>query len=190
MRAFLLDICGADGDVLDDQSQGAVDAATAAAGEIIEPATPVAAAAGTQITNEASNITLSVPVDWTATEESLEDGRQQLVASSDIDRYYALATPGVLLLRGERGFRDGGFVGRVLEFQADLEEIGGTVVEETDDDVYSGQERSSDGGTDGLDVRLLGGTTADESLSAMLLRIHPSSDPGVRQLIVDTFQVV
>ncbi|MEP4649452.1 MAG: hypothetical protein ABJ314_04670, partial [Ilumatobacter sp.] len=146
LRTFLVDVCGAEGDVLDEQSQGAVEAAAAAAGETIEPAEPaepVAAAAGTPITNEASNISLSVPVDWTETEESLEDGRQQLVASSDIDTFYGLATPGVLMLRGEGGFRDGGFVGRVLEFQADLEGIGCTVVAETDydDGVYSGQER-------------------------------------------------
>ncbi len=191
LRMFLVEVCGADGDVLDEQSQGAVDAAASAAGETTAPEAPAEAVPGTPITNEASNITLSVPADWTETEESLEDGRQQLVASSDIDTFYGLATPGVLMLRGEGGFRDGGFTGRVLEFQAELEGIGCAVLAETDydDGVYSGQERSFDCGTDGLDVRLLGGTTADESLYAMLLLIHPTDDQGVRQLVVDTFQV-
>ncbi|MFN3257667.1 MAG: hypothetical protein ACE37B_18445 [Ilumatobacter sp.] len=194
LRSFLLDACGADTEVLDTQARGAAEAAAIAADEVLEvPPTTVAAEAvpGTAIANDASTITLSVPADWVQTEESLESGRDQLVASSNIDTFYGLATPGVLVLRGEGGFRDGGFVGRVLEFEADLLEIGCQLLDQVDydDGLYIGQERTYDCGTEGLDVRLLGGTTADESLYAMVMLIHPTNEPGIRQLIVDTFQV-
>ncbi len=191
VRKFLIEACGADGDVLDSQSQNAIAVAAEAAGESSEPDGPVDAVAGTEVTNEAFTISVSVPTDWTEVEESVESGRDQMVASSDIDTFYGLATPGVLVLRGEGGLRDGGFVGRLLDYQSDLEEIQCVVVEEADydDGFYSGQEKLFDCGTDGLDVRLLGGTTSDESLYTMLLLIHPTDEPGVRQLIVDTFEV-
>jgi hypothetical protein len=191
LRSFLVQACGADEDVLDEQSREAVEMAAAAVGESVQPEEPVEPVAGSPLTNAGETITVAVPTDWTAIDESVSDGRDQLVAASDIDAFSELAAPGVLVLRGEGGFRDGGFVGRVLEFQADLEAIGCALVDEGDydDGVYLGQERVFDCGTEGLDVRLLGGTNADESLYAMVFMVYPSDEPGVRQLIVDTFQV-
>lgn len=191
LRSFLFEACGADGDVLDEQSQDAAAIAAEAAGETIEPVAPVDAVAGSPITNAASTIMLSVPADWTETEEPVESGRDQIVVSSDIDTFDGLVTPGVLVLRGEGGFRDGGYFGRLLEFEADLEEVGCVLVDDRDydDGTYRGQERMYECGAEGLDVRLLGGTTADESLYAMVFLVHPSDELGIRQLIVETFQV-
>jgi len=191
LLGFLVQACGADEGVLDQQARGAATAAGAAVGEVIEPDEQVEAAAGVPITNDDSTIAVSVPADWAETEQSTDGGHRTLVASSDIDTFYGLATPGVLVLRGEGGFRDGGFVGRVLEFQADLEEVGCVLIDERDydDGTYGGQERIFECGSEGLDVRLLGGATADESLYAMVLLVNSIDEPGIRQLIVNTFQV-
>ncbi len=191
LQAFLVQTCGADVGVLYDQASGAADAAAAAAGETIEPAEPVEPVAGSVIENDDSTITLSVPLDWTETVEYTADGHPQLAASSDLDGFLALTTPGVLVLRGKGGLRDGGFTGQVLTFQADLEAIGCELTEQLDydDGTYRGQERILDCGADGLDVRLFGGTTSDESLYAMVLLVNPVAEPGVRQLIVESFLV-
>ncbi len=191
LQAFLIQACGADGETLDEQSRNAVAVAAEAIGETIEPDEPVEAVAGSPVTNEDVTIGLSVPAGWTETDEPVRSGRSQFVVSPDIAAFSELVAPGVLVLRGEGGFRDGGFVGRVLEFESDLLEVGCVAVDKDDydDGIYNGQERTFECGTDGLDVRLFGGTTADESLYAMVLLVHPSDEPGIRQLIVDTFQV-
>lgn len=194
LQSFLIQACGADAAVLDEQARGAAATAAEATGETIEPAEPappVEAVAGTPIENDSSTIALSVPVAWTEIEESRLDGQPQIAVSSDLDGFYGLATPGVLVLRGEGGLRDGGFIGRVLSYQAELEAIDCELTDELDydDGTYRGQERIFDCGTEGLDVRLLGGTNDDESLYAMVLLVNPIAEPGVRQLIVETFLV-
>jgi len=191
LQEFLVQACGADEEALDQQARGAAAAAAAAAGETVEPDEPLEAAAGVPITNAGSTITLSVPAEWAETEESSENGIETFVASSDIDTFYGLATPGVLVLRGEGGFRDGGFVGRLLEYQADLEGIGCVLEDESEynDGTYGGREKIFECDTDGLDVRLFGGATADESLYAMVFLVNSIDEPGIRQLIVDTFLV-
>ncbi len=194
LQAFLVQACGADDAVLVEQARGATAAAAAAAGETLEPeepAEPVEAAAGVPITNPDSNIAVSVPAEWAETGDYLENERHHLVASADIDAFADLTVPGVLVLRGRGGLRDGGFTGQVLTYQADLEEAGCVVTDERDyyDGTYAGQERVLDCGTDGLDVRLFGGTNEDESLYAMVLLVSPTDEPGIRQLIVNTFLV-
>lgn len=191
LQEFLVQACGADVEVLDEQARDAAAAAAEAAGEVVDPVESVEAATGVAIANDDSTITLSVPVDWTDTDQSTEDGRELLSASADLESFFDLAAPGVLVLRGEGGFRDGGFVGRVLEFEADLLEAGCVATDESDydDNTYSGQERTYECGTEGLEVRLFGGATADESLYAMVLLVSPTDEPGIRQLIVETFLV-
>lgn len=190
LREFLVQACGADEAVLDEQAREAVAIAAESVGETIAPSEPVEAVPGTPINNDGSTILLETPVDWTQIEE-LGGDYPQLVAAPDTAAFFALEGPGVLVLRGEGGFRDGGFVGRVLTFQSDLEEAGCTQVDELsyDDGVYNGQERVFECAVEGLDVRILGGTEADESLYAMVLLIHPSDQLGIRELIVATFEV-
>lgn len=189
LRPFLVESCGADEDALDEQAREIVAVAAEAAGEVIEPAEPVEAVPGTPITNEASTIKLQVPADWTETDEPVGE---YLVAAPDIEAFYAMEAPGVLVLRGKGGFRDGGFVGRVLSFESDLEEEGCVLVDELgyDDGVYVGQERLYACPTEGLDVRLFGGIAADEVLYAMVLVVHPSDELGIRELIATTVDVV
>ncbi len=191
LRSFLVQACGADGDVLDDQSRETVQIAAEAVGEAAQPEEPVEPVPGSPVTNVGETITMAVPADWTETDEFVNNGRDTLAVAPDLAAFSDVTAPGVLVLRGEGGFRDGGFVGRVLDFQSDLEEMGCVFLDEIayDDGVYVGQERLFDCGTDGLEVRLLGGTTADESLYAMAFMVYPSDEPGVRQLIVDTFEV-
>lgn len=191
LQTFLVEACGADEAVLLEQAQGAATAAAGATGETIEPEAPVEAAAGDPITNSADNITVSVPPEWTETGEFVDNGRLHLVASSDLAGFEDRTAPGVFVLRGEGGFRDGGFVGRVLDYESDLVDQGCVAVEERDynDGTYIGQERVYDCGVDGLDVRLFGGATADESLYAMVLLVNPIDEPGIRQLIINSFLV-
>jgi hypothetical protein len=191
LQEFLVEVCGADDDVLVEQALGVASAAAAAAGETTEPDAPVEAVDGVAITNANSTIALSVPPDWTETEDGLENGRQTLAASSDIEGFFALSAPGVLVLRGEGGFRDGGFVGRVLETQSLLEDAGCVLVDERFyfDNTYTGEERIFECGNDELDVRIFGGLNEDESLYAMVLLVQPADQPGTRQLILETFLV-
>ena len=191
LQQFLVEACGADQNALGDQAKEAAAIAAQAAGELVDPGDPVEPSDGASITNAASNITVAVPADWNETDETLQDGREVLAASSDLEGFFGLTTPGVLVIRGEGGLRDGGFGGRVFELQASLEEGGCTLVgdRDYDDGVYVGFERIFDCGTDGIDVRLLGGTTADETLYATVLLVNPVDDPGIRELIVTTFEV-
>jgi hypothetical protein len=191
LEDFLVEVCGADEDVLADQASGATSAAAAAAGETTEPDAPVEAVDGVAITNASSTIELSVPPDWTEIVDGLENGRQTLSASADLEGFFDLAAPGVVVLRGEGGFRDGGFVGRVLETQSLLEDAGCVLVDERFyfDNTYTGDERIFDCGNDGLDVRIFGGINEDESLYAMVVLVQPIDEPGIRQLILETFLV-
>jgi hypothetical protein len=190
LQEFLVQACGADDDVLVEQALGVASAAATAAGEAVEPDAPVEAVDGVAITNANSTIEVSVPGDWSEVEDGLQGGRQTLVASSDIEGFFDLATPGVLVLRGEGGLRDGGFVGRVLETQPLLEAEGCVLTEERFyfDNTYTGEERIFECGT-GLNVRIFGGTNEDESLYAMVLLVQPIDEPGIRQLVLETFLV-
>lgn len=191
LLVFLAATCGADADVLDDQAVEAAIIAADAAGETVVPDEPVEAIPGTAVANTSGSIELAVPPEWTELEESVENGRDQLVVSADIDQFYNLLAPGVLVLRGEGGLRDGGYVGRVLDFQSDLEEIECVQVSEADydDGLYIGQERIFDCGSEELEYRILGGTTPDETLYALVFLVSPIGQTGLRQLIIDTFQV-
>lgn len=191
LRMFLVEACGADEATLDEQARNITAAAAEAAGEASGPAEPVAAVAGSPIVNEDGTIDVSVPDEWTEVEASATDGTRQLLASSDIDALFSLSTPGAIMVRGVGGLRDGGFVGQILTTQGDLEEAGCELVDQFgyDEGMLSGQERVFDCGNPELDVRLLGGSTADESLYAFVLLVSPADQPGVRQLIVETLEI-
>lgn len=187
LDTFLVEECGADRSVLDEQAAGAAELVGGSA----PTSAPVEAVEGTPIQNQAMTISVSVPTDWIDIQESDESGFDQLIVSSDIEGFFTLSTPGAVVLRGEGGFRDGGYYGRVLEFQALLEDVSCEVVNEGDydDGVYVGREQLYDCGSASLEVRVFGGATADESLYAVVMLVQPIDQQGIRQLIVNTFEV-
>ena len=195
LEAFLVQACGADPDVLAEQAQGAADLAAETMGEVSpdapsEPEEPVEAVPGTEVSNRTSSIVLSVPTDWTETKEFVDD-YDRLVAAPDIAAFDELTGPGVRVLRGEGGFRDGGFVGRLLDLEFNLGKAGCTMLDERgyDDNTYRGQEQIYDCGNDDLDVRVFGGNNEDESLYAVVFLVQPAGEMGIRRLVVETFQV-
>ncbi|MFV0308157.1 MAG: hypothetical protein ACK5OX_10495 [Desertimonas sp.] len=133
LNEFLLQACGADEGILIGEAREVTSIAASAAGEAIEPDDPAEeAVAGVPITNASGTIAVSVPTDWDEVDDGSQEGRDALAASSDLPGFGELATPGVLVVRGEGGFRDGGYTGRALEAQATLEAAGCVMLENRD----------------------------------------------------------
>lgn len=209
MQTFLVDRCDSSTAELDQRAMDIIDgfaSSTTQTTEVVAPDTvappPDTAAPGTvapdpaeavidytPIENDTGELRLDVPSTWTDVTGAPEGVLQQVAAAPNLQAFLDSYTqPGVLLITGDattpEAWRDGlsATVGIALE--------DGCVINDTaeyDDGVYTGEENLLSCGDPAAVAHLIGGRNETGSLFFLLAIVRPTSDPAVRDRIVQSF---